>query len=274
MQVDANTHASAPARQSFGVADPLLMVSMLGVRFGGITALEDVAFDVAPGAVQGVIGPNGAGKTTLFNCISRLYQPYRGSIRFEGAEILGLPRHAIARLGIARTFQNVALFNTMSARDNVLVGGHVLGKGGFVANAARLPRATAAARAVGADVDRILELLGLMPVASKPAGALPFGTRKRIELARALAGRPKLLLLDEPAAGLNHEEVDQLGELVVRLRQEFGLTVLLVEHHMRMVMGICDRIVALNFGRKIAEGTPREVREHPDVVRAYLGADG
>jgi len=246
---------------------------MLGVRFGGITALEDVAFDVAPGAVQGVIGPNGAGKTTLFNCISRLYQPYRGSIRFEGAEILGLPRHAIARLGIARTFQNVALFNTMSARDNVLVGGHVLGKGGFVANAARLPRATAAARAVGADVDRILELLGLMPVASKPAGALPFGTRKRIELARALAGRPKLLLLDEPAAGLNHEEVDQLGELVVRLRQEFGLTVLLVEHHMRMVMGICDRIVALNFGRKIAEGTPREVREHPDVVHAYLGTD-
>ena len=250
---------------------PLLDVRDVSVRFGGIVALDGVSFCVEPGSIVGLIGPNGAGKTTLFNCLSRLYECDRGEIVFDGAPLLPLPRHRVAGLGIGRTFQNVALFHSMSVLENVLVGGHCRGRSGFLANALRLPRVAPEEAASHARARELLELLELTPVAHRRVADLPFGTRKRVELARALAAEPKLLLLDEPASGLNHEEVGELGRLVRELRERLRLTVLLVEHHMSLVMSISDRVVALNFGRVIAQGTPDEVRRHPDLIQAYLG---
>jgi branched-chain amino acid transport system ATP-binding protein len=252
-------------------AAPLLRVHDVRVRFGGIVALDGVSFGVAPGRIVGLIGPNGAGKTTLFNCVSRLYQCEAGEIAFGGASLLGVPRHRVAGMGIGRTFQNLALFRSMSVLDNVMVGQHCRTRGGFLANALRLPHAVRGDRAARDKAYALLALLGLEAQAYKPVASLPFGTQKRVELARALACEPKLLLLDEPASGLNHEEVGRLGELIRDLRSRLALTVLLVEHHMNLVMSICDRVVALNFGRRIAEGTPDEVRAHPELVRAYLG---
>jgi len=250
----------------------LLQVRDVAVRFGGIVALDGVSFDVAAGSIVGLIGPNGAGKTTLFNCLSRLYQCDRGEIVFDGRSLLSAPRHRIAAMGIARTFQNVALFGSMTVLENVMLGAHCRSASGFFANALRLPRVRGEEAAVAGKAASILRLLDLTRVAAVPVMQLPFGTRKRVELGRALAAEPKLLLLDEPASGLNHEEVGELAGLIRGLRERLRLTVLLVEHHMSLVMSISERVVALNFGKVIAQGAPAEVRRHPELERAYLGA--
>ena len=250
---------------------PLLEVRDVAVHFGGIVALDGVSFEVAAGSIVGLIGPNGAGKTTLFNCLSRLYECDRGDILFDGASLLAAPRHRIAAMGLGRTFQNVALFSSMTVLENVMLGAHCRSGSGFFANALRLPRVPREESAIAAKANELIALLGLQAVSARRVSDLPFGTRKRVELARALASQPKLLLLDEPASGLNHEEVSELGSLIRGLRDRLRLTILLVEHHMSLVMSISERVVALNFGKVIAQGEPAEVRRHPELMRAYLG---
>jgi branched-chain amino acid transport system ATP-binding protein len=253
-------------------AQALLRVREVGVRFGGIVALDGVSFDVAPGQIVGLIGPNGAGKTTLFNCLSRLYECDKGEIFFGGEALARVARHRVAALGIGRTFQNLALFRTMSVLQNVMVGSHCRTRTGFLRNALRTPLVRREEHGIEAHARELIKLLELDAVADVAVSDLPFGTQKRVELARALAAQPSLLLLDEPASGLNHEEVTALGALIRQIRERLKLTVLLVEHHMSLVMSISDRVVALNFGRKIAEGSPAEVRAHPELIKAYLGA--
>jgi branched-chain amino acid transport system ATP-binding protein len=232
---------------------PLLEVDNVSQRFDGIVALDHVSFDADAGEIVGLIGPNGAGKTTAFNIITRLYTPDSGDVRFEGQSLLKTSPSAVIRRGVARTFQNVELFGGMSVLDNVRVGAH--------------------ARHGEERVEDILFYVNLHSVRHRAASELPYGTQKRVELARALASGPRLLLLDEPAGGLSHEEVDQLGTFMRQMRDDFELTVLLVEHHMGLVMGVADRVHVLDFGRKIAEGTPTEVQANQAVVEAYLGVE-
>ena len=252
-------------------AGTVLAADGVAVRFGAVVALDGVSLAVRRGEICGLIGPNGSGKTTLFNCISGFYRPQRGDIALEGTRLGGLARHRMAALGIGRTFQNLALFRSMTVRDNILVGAHPLGRSGFLAAAFAAPAVRREAAAAAARLAEVLDLLGLGPVADQPVAALPFGTAKRVELARALIGRPRLLLLDEPACGLNHAEVADLAALLARIRVQFALSILLVEHHMGLVMRLCEHVVALASGRCIADGTPEQVQRNEDVVRAYLG---
>jgi branched-chain amino acid transport system ATP-binding protein len=252
--------------------DLLLSVRDLSIRFGGVTALDGVSFDVEAGQIVGLIGPNGAGKTTVFNCISRLYRPNAGSIRLAGRELIHLRPHEVIHFGVTRTFQSVALFPRLTILENVQVGDHhQIGAGAF-SSALRLPPARRAERESRDRAMAALEIVGLRALADDRPSGLPLTAQKRLEVARALVSRPRLVLLDEPAAGLNHQEVQQIGDLIDRLCREHGLTVILVEHHLGLVMGLSSHVVVLNFGRKIAEGTPEAVRGNDAVIQAYLGA--
>jgi branched-chain amino acid transport system ATP-binding protein len=262
---------SPPPEMSASEGAPLLEIAQLTMRFGGIVALENVSFNVSKGRIAGLIGPNGAGKTTLFNCLSRLYRPERGDIRLNGRSLRRCAASDIAAIGIGRTFQSPALFASMTVLDNVKVGGHARGRNGALFDAVTLPSARCEERTFDETARDMLAFVGLQSEVARPAASLTFAARKRVELARALAVQPALLLLDEPAGGLNHEEVAELGALIRAVRDQLAITILLVEHHMGLVMGLSDQVVVLNFGRVIADGPPEQVRGNPAVAEAYLG---
>ncbi|HEY0903306.1 MAG TPA: ABC transporter ATP-binding protein [Marmoricola sp.] len=265
----------APATAAGGPDGPrqrTLEVDSLTLRFGGLTALDNVSFHIEEGEILGLIGPNGAGKTTCFNAVTGVYRPTSGDIRFEGRSIARMKRHAITRLGVARTFQNIRLFSAMTALENVMVGADAKHGTGIVSALFRLPRHRAEEQEGHERAMDLLRFMGIHKQADELAANLSYGDQRRLEIARAMATGPRLLCLDEPAAGFNPAEKAQLMELIRRVRDQ-GYTVLLIEHDMRLVMGVTDRIVVLEFGKKIAEGTPAEIRDNPAVIAAYLGVD-
>ena len=255
-------------------AEPVLKVSKLSLKFGGIEALSDVSFSVSPGSITALIGPNGAGKTSLFNCISGFYKPFSGDIIFEGESISRVPPPERAKRGLARSFQNIALFRGMTVLDNIKLGRHSHMRSNLFDGLIYRGRARREEEALSAEIDeRIIRILDIGHIRDEPVANLPYGLRKRVELARALAMRPKVLLLDEPVAGMNREETEEIAHFIQDIREEWGVTVLMVEHDMGMVMDISDHVVVLSFGKVIAQGKPEEIQRNPEVISAYLGAD-
>jgi branched-chain amino acid transport system ATP-binding protein len=256
-----------------GQAQPVLRVDDVHLSFAGIRALRAVSFDVRPGELFAIIGPNGAGKTSLFNCLSGLYRPQRGSIRFLGRQLVGAKPDRIARAGMARTFQNIELFENLTVLDNLMLGRHVHVAYGTPSALLWLGRASREETRQRRVVEDIVDFLEIQPYRKQPVGMLPYGVKKRVELGRALAMEPKLLLLDEPVSGMNVEETEDMARFVLDIREELAVAMVLVEHDMGVVMDLADRVLALDFGIPIALGTPAEIQHHPDVIRAYLGEE-
>ena len=252
---------------------PVLDVRNLGIDFGGLTAVDGFNITVGPTEISGLIGPNGAGKTTIFNLLTGVYQPTRGSVLINGIDIKGMPTHKVNRLGIARTFQNIRLFTDMTALDNVKVGMHHEIKCSFLGSLLHLPSYYQSDKKANARAMELLDFMGLADVANVKAGSLPYGVQRRLEIVRALATSPSIILLDEPAAGMNPSETTELMHQIRRIRDTFHIAIFLIEHDMNLVMNVCEAIAVVNYGRLIAKGTPEEIRANPAVIEAYLGKE-